>query len=192
MSLYTDIFQKNQYQLGNATKQSQTWFQQQARLLSGQNITASRLIGSDASRNVSRIVPGELYLFAYDAKHADTLPYFDMFPMVFPFRKMPDGFMGINLHYLPYKLRIDLLDKLMDFKTNKLMNENTRIKMSWATVQSASRYSNAIPCVHRYLNSQIKSPLKRIDAADWTTALMLPVERFVGASKQKVWTDSLK
>jgi hypothetical protein len=192
MGLYTDIFRKNQYNIQHVAQQSQTWFQQQARLLSRQGIQPQRLIRSEPSRNVNRIVPGEMYLFNYDAKHADTLPYWDMFPLVFPFRRLPDGFLGLNMHYLPYQLRIELLDRLMDFRTNKNLNENTKLKYSWSTINAASRYSNASPCVHRYLLTQIQSPLKKVDSQDWATALMLPVERFVGASKQQVWTESLR
>lgn len=157
-----------------------------------QGIQPQRLIRSEPSRNVNRITPGEMYLFMYDAKHAEDLPYFDMFPLVFPFRRLQDGFIGLNMHYLPYQLRVDLLDRLMDFRSNKTLNENTKLKYSWSTIQAASRYSNAIPCVHRYLLSQIQTPLKKIDAQDWGTALMLPVERFVGASKQQVWSKALK
>jgi len=34
--------------------------------------------------------------------------------------------------------------------------------------------------------------LKLIPANDWATAMLLPVEQFVGSSKQKVWQDSLR
>lgn len=192
MGLYTDTFRKNQYNIQNAVQQSRSWFQQQALLLGKQGIQPQRLIRSEPSRNVARIVPGEMYLFNYDAKHAEDLPYWDMFPLVFPFRRLRDGFIGLNMHYLPYQLRVQLLDRLMDFRTNKTLNENTKLKYSWSTINAASRYANAIPCVHRYLLTQIQSPLKKIDSQDWATALMLPVERFVGASKQQVWSNSLK
>jgi hypothetical protein len=115
-----------------------------------------------------------------------------MFPLVFPFKKMKDGFIGLNLHYLPYPMRIQLLERLMDFKTNSLMNENTRLKYSWNMIQGVSRFKIAEPCVHRYLADHLQSPMKKIDASDWATALLLPVEKFVGASKRTVWSDSLK
>lgn len=35
---------------------------------------------------------GQMYLFQYDALHKDTLPYYDRFPLIFPFRKTNDGF----------------------------------------------------------------------------------------------------
>lgn len=187
MSVYTEIFKKNQYNLRDAATKSNNWFQQQATLLSKQRIQPLQLIRSSAEKNNTRIIPGELYLFMYDAKLNDQLPFWDMFPLVFPFRRLRDGFIGLNMHYLPYRFRIQLLDRLMDFKTNKLLNENTKLKYSWATIRSASRYQWAHQCVHRYLIDHVQSPLKKVDASDWATAMMLPVERFVGATKQQVW-----
>lgn len=192
MGIYTEIFKKNHIEIQQASKKSQTWFQQQAGLLTKNNVTATRLIRSEPARNVNRVVPGEMYLFSYSPKHQDTLPYWDMFPLVFPFKKMKDGFIGLNLHYLPYPMRIQLLERLMDFKTNSLMNENTRLKYSWNMIQGVSRFKIAEPCVHRYLADHLQSPMKKIDASDWATALLLPVEKFVGASKRTVWSDSLK
>lgn len=188
--MYTEIFRRNQYNLPQAVKQSQSWFQQQALLLSKQSIQPLKLIQSSPEKNDTKVVPGALYLFMYDAKLQDTLPYWDMFPLVFPFRKLKDGFLGLNMHYLPYKGRIQLLDGLMDFRNNKMMNENTRLKYSWALINNASRFSVAKHCVHRYLNTHLQTPLKKIDAQDWATAMMLPVERFVGASKQQVWSEA--
>lgn len=162
------------------------------RILAGKQIDPQRLIRTNAERNVVKIVPGELYLFNYDAKHKDTLPYWDTFPLVFPFRKMPDGFIGLNMHYLPYPIRIALLDKLTQFKTNTSMDETTRLKLSWGTLSALSTNLHVQSCVHRYLLPHVKSPLKRIESQDWATAMMLPVERFVGSTKQKVWKDSLR
>lgn len=192
MGTYTDVFNKNHYQLKDAVARSQTWFQQQSRLLGKQQIQPLRLIKSEPQRNARHIIPGEMYLFAYDAKTQDKLPYWDMFPLVFPFRKLQDGFIGLNMHYLPHALRARLLDRLMEFKTNSAMDETTRLRYSWSTIQGVSKFKIAEPCIHRYLTSHLQSPLKRIDSQDWTTALLLPVERFVGASKQQVWTESLR
>jgi len=192
MGIYTTIFQKNQYDLQQMAKKSQSWFQQQAQMLGGQRIAPMTLIRSDSSKNVTKIIPGEMYLFAYDPKLKDTLPYWDMYPLVFPFRRLPDGFIGLNMHYLPYMLRARILDRLMSYATNKTMDQTTRLKFSWATIQSASKLQLAESCVHRYLLSNVKSPFKRIESAHWATALMLPVEKFVGSSKQRVWTESLR
>lgn len=192
MGIFEKTFQKNKYNLDVIAGRSRSWFQQQANLLAAQRIAPQRLLSSDADRNVNRIIPGELYMFAYDAKHQDTLPYWDMFPLVFPFSKLRDGFIGLNLHYLPYDLRIQLLDRLMDFKTGAGLTEETRLKLSWSTISGVSRFKLAHPCVHRYLFTQVQSPFKKINSDEWATAMMLPVERFVGSSKQQVWSESLK
>ena len=192
MATFEQIFQTHQYNINDTVRQSSSWFQQQARLLGKERIIPQQLIRTDVSHNRTRITPGELYLFQYDAKHQDTLPYWDMYPMVFPFRKLSDGFIGLNMHYLPYQFRIKLLDRLMTFKTSKGLNENTRIKYAWSTIAGVSKFKWAEPCVHRYLNSHIQSPFKKIDAEHWATAMMMPVERFVGANKLKVWNESIR
>lgn len=192
MGIYQKTFEKNQYNLATIAQKSSSWFQGQAKLLAGQGIAPLTLIKSDAAKNVSRVTPGELYLFMYDAKHQDTLPYWDMFPLVFPMSRTKDSFIGLNMHYLPYQIRVQLLDKLMDFKTNNKLNENTRLRYSWDLINGASRYPHVKSCVHKYLISHLQTPLKKIDSADWATAMMLPVERFVGASKQRVWSESLR
>lgn len=192
MAKLEDIFNRNQYNIKDIVGKSQSWFQKQSIALRGDAIQPLKLIKENPSQNRQGIVPGELYLFMYDAKHQDTLPYWDMFPLVFPFRKMRDGFIGLNLHYLPYKPRVQLLDRLLEFKSNSKMDEHTRLKYSWATINGASRFNLAKPCVHRYLSNHIQSPLRKIDAKDWATVMMLPVERFVGGSKSRIWTESMR
>lgn len=183
-----DVFKRNQYNLKDSARKSQAWFQQQVLLISKQNITPKKLMkGEDMN---ARILPGNLYMFFYDAKHKDTLPYWDRFPLVFPYRKTPDGFMGLNLHYLPYQMRVQLLDKLMFFKNNSKMDETTRLKYSWALIDGVSKYRAAEPCIKQYLTEHVRSPFKKVNAPDWATAMMLPVESFVGANKQQVWQDS--
>jgi len=185
-----DIFSKNQYDLASAAKKSRNWFQQQARLLGTQQPTPQKVMrGGELT---SRPMPGKLYMFLYDPKHKETLPYYDMFPLVFPFSKDSTGFTGLNMHYLPYQMRVMLLQRLMDFASNKSMDETTRLKYSWSLIDGVSRYKLAQPCVKKYLANHVKTQLKLIPANDWATAMLLPVEQFVGSNKQKVWQDSLR
>ena len=71
----------------------------------------------DGKRN-TRPFYGKLNMFMYDPKFKKTLPYYDTFPLVLPLEKYDDGFLGINLHYLPIPLRIRLLDRLVDFSND--------------------------------------------------------------------------
>ena len=188
-----DMFQKNQYNLEDSARKSRAWFNQQALLLGRQRITPNNLMrASDEERLKARIIPGNLYMYFYDPKMKAELPYYDRFPMVLPYKSVPGGFFGLNLHYLPYQMRVILMSRLLAFKTNDKMDGNTRIKLSWQLLDGVSKYAAAAPCVKHYLLPHVKSPFRKVDAKDWGTAMLLPVERFVGASKEQVWKDSVK
>jgi hypothetical protein len=189
-STLQDVFERNKYNLDDAVKKSRAWFDQQALLMSRQAITPPKVLKGNPEQLKMVIVPGKLYMFLYDPKLKNELPYYDRFPLVFPFRKVQGGFLGLNMHYLPYQLRIRLLDRLMQFASNNKLNEATRIKYSWALIDGASRFNGAIPCVKHYLDNHVRSAFREVPSYDWATAMMLPVERFVGATTQQVWLDS--
>lgn len=173
-------------------RQSQSWFEQEARLIKAQGrVQPYYLMRTGTQWNRPTVTPGEMYMFYYDAKHKDTLPYWDKFPLVFPFSKVDDGFLGLNLHYLPYHLRAKLLDALMDFKNDTRLTENSKISFSWKAISAAAKYSPAKACVKHYLDSQVKSQFKKVDGNNWATAILLPVSQFQGAREQQVWRDSM-
>lgn len=185
-----DVFDKNQFDLATAARKSNAWFEQQVMMLSRQRLVPARIIQGVPEQIKTNVLPGHLYMFMYDPKMKEVLPYYDQFPLVFPFRKTPDGFIGLNMHYLPYQLRIRLLDRLQSFRNNDKMDETTKLKYSWAVIDGVSRYNLAKPCVKQYLMEHVRSPFRRVLAEDWATAMMLPVERFTKATKQTVWLDS--
>lgn len=146
------------------------------------------------SRNdlVNKVFIGQMFLFMYDAKTKDTLPYFDRFPLIFPFRRVPDGFYGINMHYLPYMLRAKLMDALYDTINNDKKDQTTKLRISYNILNGAAKFRYFEPCIKRYLNNQVQSRFLYVDPNQWETALFLPLERFVGATKAQVWKDSRK
>jgi hypothetical protein len=130
---------------------------------------------------------GRLNMFFYDPKHKKTLPYYDVFPLVLPLEKYPDGFLGINLHYLPIPLRIKLLDGLVDFSNNTKFDESTKLVVDYNKLKKIKLIK---PTLHRYLAGQTKSQFRRIDADELTIATLLPVQRFKKASESEVWEES--
>jgi hypothetical protein len=128
-------------------------------------------------------------MFLYDPKYKDVLPYYDTVPLVLPFSKTPDGFIGINLHYLPYSARFRLLGDLKQLASDKKINEFTKIKISWQILNSSSKYLAATSAVKRYLNAHLRSRFLKVNFEDWETAAMLPVEGFRKRSKNRVWKD---
>lgn len=189
-STLQDVFERNKYNLDDAVKKSRSWFDQQVLLMSRQAITPPKVLKGNPEQLKTVIIPGKLYMFLYDPKLKNELPYYDRFPLVFPFRKVQGGFLGLNMHYLPYQLRIRLLDNLMQYASNAKLNEATRIKYSWALIDGVSRFSGAIPCVKHYLDNHVRSAFREVPSYDWATAMLLPVERFVGATTQQVWLES--
>ena len=130
---------------------------------------------------------GRLNMFIYDPKFKKTLPYYDTFPLVLPIENYPDGFLGINLHYIPIPLRIRLLDRLVDFSNNTKFDQSTRIVADYQKLKNVRLIR---PTIHKYLAGQVKSQFRRIDADEFTIATLLPVQRFKKASAAEVWKES--
>lgn len=144
--------------------------------------------GLDKKALTSKPRIGMMYIFSYLPKHKDTLPYWDRNPLVIPIAYYPDGFLGLNLHYLPPKLRILLLDKLQDFAMGN--KENRRMKLSYDLLVNSSRLKAFQPCLHRYLYSHTKSRFAIVEEDEWEVAAMLPLARFVGKSNTAVYQIS--
>ena len=179
------IFNDSAYDM-TAVRKSQSWFTSEIKKL---GTTTPQKVLRDGQL-VSTLMPGNMYLFYYDPKHKDTLPYYDRFPLVLPFMKAKGGFYGLNFHYLPPILRVKLLDRLMMFSTTKTLTEQTRLRFKYQLIAGSSKFQWAQPCVKMYLNSHVQSRFVMVDPKDWVTAMMLPVERFVNANKYSVWRDS--
>jgi len=133
---------------------------------------------------------GRMYMFFYDPKHKETLPYYDRFPLIFPISVDGEGFTGINLHYLSPILRAKLMDALYTLLNNSRYDESTKLRMTYNLLASSSRFRLIRPCIKRYLVAHVKSRFLQIPVTNWDTALFLPTERFVGATKQRIFRES--
>ena len=164
------------------------WFREKAKQATAsarmRAVTPTQLIKRQPEDN---IMLGKMFFYKYDPKWAKKLPYWDMYPLVFPFEKAPGGFYGINLHYIPPRDRAILMDNLNQYASNKKYDKTTILKLSYSLLK---RYGRARPCVKRYLGDHVVSPTVRIDADEWEIAIFLPVERFQKESARTVWKDS--
>lgn len=161
-------------------KQSLDWLMQRIRNINNPN-----------NDNI-KFGPGGLYFFGYDAKGKDTLPYWDKFPLVLALEKYSDGFLGLNLHYLPVKYRVAFLEKLMDFSVQGAENELLRLRVTYDILQASKRFKEFKPCVKRYLTSHIQTKMVAVHSDEWVSAAFLPVQKFVGAPVSTVWQESLE
>lgn len=175
-------------------RQSMLWLQENVRDIR----TSPQALGTEILTEArgGRFQMGGLYHFAYDPLTKDKLPYYDTFPLVIPLHPKPGangepGFLGLNLHYLPPKVRAAFLDKLMDFAVTNSNDEPTRLRITYEILQATQRYKEFKPCLKHYLNKQIRSRIKTIKPSEWEVALFLPTANFQKATKTKVYKDSL-
>jgi hypothetical protein len=143
---------------------------------------------------------GHLYFFYYDAKLKAELPYWDKFPLVLVLEIYNDGFLGLNLHYLPVKYRIAFLRKLV--KTYEVKNnKNTsitkegdieRLRVSYDILKATKGLAEFRPCIKRYLSNHIRSPLLEVQPNEWDIAVMLPIQQFQKEKAPAVWKDSVE
>ena len=146
----------------------------------------------DRQRLRDKTFIGKMYFYYYDPKTKDSMPYYDRFPLVIPIDQYSDGFLGLNLHYIHPRQRIILLDKLSKTATNKNFDDKTKLRLSYEYLKAASSTFEAMPCIKRYLFTQINSRFLEIAADEWDIAALIPTSSFVGATENKVYADSRK
>jgi len=113
---------------------------------------------------------GNMYMFMYDPKTKDKLPYYDKFPLIIMYGKAKGGFYGLNLHYLPTTLRAKVLDAILGDGTvpGKFVK----------------------PMIKHYLLNHVKSRFALVDRPEWEVATFLPTAQWSGASSGTVYADS--
>lgn len=166
------------------------WYQDMIRKVGLGTVQPQRVMRSNIGEFVTNVMPGNMYLFMYDPKFADKLPYYDTVPVVITFRKVPDGFYGLNMHYLPPMLRMQLLERMFKLLSDKTLSEKTRFNMTWKVLNNAARFPGVHACVKRYLYTQIQSRVMKIHPSDWRKTIMLPIDNFEKQSRNVVFNDS--
>jgi len=175
------------------SRRSRQWFREQATKIG--KVRTSKIMKAQWIADKPKI--GRLYLYQYDAKTKDTLPYWDMFPLVFFFNSWTGKngkkyLIGINLHYLQPALRMYLFAELLSLRNEKRYRPNTRLKISWEILQRFANFKLVQPCVKKYLVEHIRSKFIEIPSEDWEIVIPLGLERFQKAASAKVWSDSAK
>ena len=189
----SDLFQKVEFEAFRAgitprTKESRDWFRKKVQNMRG--INRRDLMRSDPIQKRNRSAVGSMYMFFYDAKHRETLPYWDSFPLIVAVGPAQGGFYGLNLHYLPIPLRAKMLDALMDITNNKKYDESTRFEVSYETLQRIAKLKYYKPCFKHYLTKQVEGQLAYVPPPEWEIATFLPVAQWNKASRGEVYKDS--
>lgn len=134
---------------------------------------------------------GNMYLYTYDALTKATLPYWDFYPLVLPYAYTKNGFYGLNLHYIPPRLRAQVLDEILRYKASgDLMHPTANL------IKSLAQHPIVQPAIHQYLYSQIIGMPSKIDIEEWEQVVYLPLAEWRSVSGKpsanKVYRDYSK
>jgi len=172
------------------TTEARTWFR--GRIKEMGKVNTNQLLKDDYLSLKNRPTPGRMFMFSYDPKHKETLPYYDTFPLIMMVGPAEGGFYGLNLHYLPPLVRAKLLDKLMETANNNKFDETTKLKISYNLLSSVSKYREFEPCFKHYLASHVQSRIALVHPPEWDIAIFLPTEQFQKKSNRYVWNQSTR
>ena len=184
-TLESEAFRKG---IAARSKEANTWFAKKAKALGP--VPASKMLKDDRLTMKAKPLIGDMIMYTYNPKLRATLPYYDIFPLTILVGPAPGGFFGINLHYLPPKVRAIFLDHLNDVATNQKFNATTRFKITYQLLKATKKYKYFKPCFKHYLTKHVSSNIMKVNASEWNIAIFLETAKFKKKSTSYVWADS--
>lgn len=165
------------------SKESLHWFYDNVRQIRGDFVQASRY-----GRVKTTPEPGKIYLYQYDPKTKERMPFYDTVPLVLITDVTPDGWYGVNFHYMPPKVRLAVMETLYKNIKDDTKTDKVKFLMNWqiasrvAKAASATEYLNE--SIKQYLGSHLRSRLVEIDPEYWAMIMFLPLGRFKKGGKR--------
>jgi hypothetical protein len=193
----SNLFQKLEQEAFRAginprTEQSRKWFINKVKNI--QNVNQTQLMKEQElelmNPIMNRTLIGNMFMYFYDPKLKEELPYYDRFPLTVVVGPAPGGFYGLNLHYLAPVLRAKMLDGLMDITNNKAYDESTRFRIRYNVLQSMRKLRYYEPCFKHYLTKHVKGRIAKVYAPEWEIATFLPTAIWRKSNAQRVYRDS--
>lgn len=171
-------------------KKSMDWFRQ--RVTKNYSSVRTARMYRDRSLWKSGMTLGKMYFYEYDAKHKDTLPVWDRYPLIIPFNayRAKDGaeiVLGLNFHYLPPALRMLAFRALLKFKNRDRFVKSTKFDFSWKVIMALSQSKYFEHAVHAYRMDHVRSKFVEIPSQSWELVLFMPLQRFQKGSKAEAW-----
>ena len=173
MSL-SDFFKKDDSKKNMMIEKSMDWMRDRSQVMS------QNLVKENATKFEQTGRLGHIYQFVYDAKTKSKLKYYDFFPMSIVIEQYKNGFLGLNLHYLPLTMRFFFMEQLWKFVSSPSgeLDEDTRFLLRYNMLKAISGKKYFKPCLKRYLYSQMRTPMYHIPSNKWTFAMVLPSSKF--------------
>ncbi len=184
------IFRKIREEAGGR-ELSVRWYRNKIKALAPR-ITGPELLSEAEKKKITaRPNYGMMNLFWYKPLNAKRLKYYDLYPLVIPFKKHRNGFTGLNFHYLSVPMRMNLLERLSAFEDSGTLYSldvndiDQLLAFEWMEVKGMKGIK---PIVRRYLANYVYSNFLKIGLEDMVVASLLPVERFYTGD---LWNDRM-
>ena len=159
------------------SKKSLDWFRQ--RIRKDRVIKEHDSITEGARR--ARLDLGEMITYKYNPMLKEKLEYYDVHPLIVIMEIYNDGWLGLNVHYLPPAFRAKLFYEI-----------NYSRKRMLVIAEDLKNNPISKPAIKRYKAQQLITRPMTIPKSEWDIAIQLPFENFKKASVKKVWQDSRK
>lgn len=135
------------------------------------------LLNSDRAEQA---IIGNLYFFKYDPKLKAKLEIYDKYPMAFPIKLYKDGFLGVNMHYLPIGERKEFVERVNNYKATSDSDRVTINAELMRMLESSKRIYKMMPdAIHRYLFPYARSKFIKILPEEYEKAVQLKIDEWV-------------
>lgn len=161
----------------------------QVRMTGGVFQNKDRYIDSVNGKMLGRMVA---YMYNPLQESKKRMPYWDMFPVVIVTDLNPRGWTGMNLHYLPPKMRVMLLGQLYNIYQDRHMDERKQLQISYDYLQRTNAHPYIKPTIHRYRPGGLRSQVYVVPPEDWARVALLPLQKFQKQPDEVVWQDARK
>lgn len=96
------------------------------------------------------LYPGALVQFTYNAKHKDTLTFWDGKPAIIVLKKTSTRMLGLNLHFVPFPLRKMIAEYIVKKNLDNIKN-NKRIFINYTGIKAFLIAIRATICIRSYI-----------------------------------------
>lgn len=95
--------------------------------------------------------PGHLIFTYYDAKYKENT--YDKTPLVLILRRNASHTLGLNFHWIPYSMRINLVKFIIE-KNAANIRQRKPLKFSYAQLKPMLKSLGYAPCIRLYINNR--------------------------------------
>ena len=120
------------------------------------------------------MIPGNIFFTFYDAKYKENT--YDRTPLVLVLRRNRSHTLGLNFHWIPLSMRINLIKAIVAMNEKNIKN-NKPLEFSYETLKPMLKGLGYAPCIRLYINKRIGS-----------TGVVIPPDRLMEVARLKTET----